>query len=128
LLLTLNVEIFFRIITSLTIMLIFYFVSLTLILTACGVDLKIHLIVNENKPGMPKSKIKNASQNIFLKYFLVTEVFDKKVIFNVLLMIITSVASVFIEQFFRVPEEAPPMPPPPNCCAGGGGEVDLFIP
>jgi hypothetical protein len=46
-------------------------------------------------------KIKNDLQNI-LRNFFVSEVFNKNVIFNVLLMII----DVFIKQIFRAKEEA----------------------
>jgi hypothetical protein len=53
-------------------------------------DLKTHFTLNANKSGMPKAKyflkIKNASQNILTNFF-VSEVLNKNVIFNVLLMI-----------------------------------------
>jgi hypothetical protein len=53
-------------------------------------DEKIHFILNEKKSRMLGEKkyfFKNASQNI-LTIFFVSEVFNKNVIFNVLLMII----------------------------------------
>jgi hypothetical protein len=54
--------------------------------------------------------------------FFVAEVFNKNVIFNVLLMIVLSVTHDFIQQIFRAAEQAPPFPapPPPRAEQGAG--------
>jgi hypothetical protein len=68
------------------------------------------------KQNIYKKKIKNTSQKILTSFF-VSVVFIKKVIFIMLLMIIS------IKQIFRTIDLAPPCPSPSQSCAVCRGGV-----
>jgi hypothetical protein len=68
-------------------------------------------------------KIKNTSQN-FLRNLFVSEVFNKNVIFSVLLIIEVELTNLLSKSSGL--QRKHPLPPPPQGCAVGG-VVDLFI-
>jgi hypothetical protein len=91
------------------------------------VDLKIHFILNKNKSEMLKAKYFSLKSKMPRKISFFSEVFNKNVIFNVLLMIILVLLPFLLSKSSGFQRSTPlPPPAPPQRALQGVGEKWIF--